>query len=935
MAYQPKSYRKFIATAATATLVASAVTPAAAASSFTDVADKYKEAVDYLVDNNITAGKTTTTFGTDEKIIRADVAVWLAKALDLDTANAPDAGFTDVPDRAKGAVNAIKEAGITAGKTTTTFGASDEITRGEMAIWLSKAYDLSGGDVELDFTDVSDRYEAAVKALVANEITAGTSDTTFGTDATIKRGDLAIFLHRAATLEAEAVVPEVVSVSALNNIQAELTFNTALDAKTVVADNFADSDSVIDVASVELVDSNKVLVTFDAAFGNQDSVTLTLNDVKSEGGAVIAEDTEVDVTFFDTTIPKAVNVVSAGPDSFKVIFSEPVDQTTAESVSNYSVNNGQYFIQSATKTGLKEVTVTLYSSLADGEYEVSVKNVQDLAGYKLVDTKLTLTQAADTVAPSVAKVVSASPNKVVLEFNEDVSLNDTSANLITAQAVYHTNSGNTPDQITVDANNSKRVELTFTTNPLPQGGTAYLVVSKDVVVDGWGNKNARYTSNVAVTVDTVKPEVVKLEAPTDASFKLTFSEDVDQTTAETAANYTLLDSTGEEVEGVTVTPTVNADDSKVVDLAVSGSLSGGAYTVVVEKVEDLAGNVISKVSPSVNVKDTTAPTVTATGTLYDNKKIVKISFSEAMATSGSGSVLDLANYQFGGTYLNTTKATASLADNGKAVLIDYSKTSLTIADGNTVTVGKVADASGNFTTSFTTGVTVNTATTVGISKVEATGTKTIVVTLSDSLSKFEADDFIVNQGGTPITPASVSFANVDGKGVITYTLTTAQTLNTDATATVSVETAAANINSENAFGVKVGSSIVAVTAADKIAPTLEKFDHDTNANTADVEDIRISYVDGDGDGKVDTAETATITLNYTEAIDASSLSTLTYDIAGYTVSAITLDTDTSKVVITASANANNTTASPTITQVADIKDDNGVVLVKGGSWTVR
>ena len=47
-----------------------------------------------------------------------DAAVLLANVLGLDTENAPDSGFKDVPERAKGAVNALKEAGITNGKTT-------------------------------------------------------------------------------------------------------------------------------------------------------------------------------------------------------------------------------------------------------------------------------------------------------------------------------------------------------------------------------------------------------------------------------------------------------------------------------------------------------------------------------------------------------------------------------------------------------------------------------------------------------------------------------------------------------------------------------------------------------------------------------------------------------------------------------------------------
>ena len=55
MAYQPKSYRKFIAGAAVAAVVApSFAGVAGAAANFTDVNDNYKVAVDYLVSKGIT-----------------------------------------------------------------------------------------------------------------------------------------------------------------------------------------------------------------------------------------------------------------------------------------------------------------------------------------------------------------------------------------------------------------------------------------------------------------------------------------------------------------------------------------------------------------------------------------------------------------------------------------------------------------------------------------------------------------------------------------------------------------------------------------------------------------------------------------------------------------------------------------------------------------
>jgi 5'-nucleotidase / UDP-sugar diphosphatase len=193
-----KSYRKFLATAGTATLVASAFAPVASADTkdFTDVSDRYFDAVDFLVSTGA-KGLTESQFGVEKSIKRVDAAVLLANVLGLDTENAPKSGFTDVPSRAEGAVNALKAAKITNGKTSTTFDSASDISRGELALWIQKGFELEGTD-EFSFTDVNTRYEAAVKALVANNITKGVSQTEFGVDQPAKRGDYAIFLHKAS-----------------------------------------------------------------------------------------------------------------------------------------------------------------------------------------------------------------------------------------------------------------------------------------------------------------------------------------------------------------------------------------------------------------------------------------------------------------------------------------------------------------------------------------------------------------------------------------------------------------------------------------------------------------------------------------------------------------------------------------------------------------
>ena len=150
-----KSYRKFLVGSIATAVVGSAFAGVVgAASSYNDVNSKYQAAVDFVVSKGI-VGTSDTTFGTYENIKRVDAAVFVAKVLGLNTTSAPAAGFTDVPERAKGAVNALKAAGITSGKSASIFGAQDYITRGELAIWIQKGFGLQAGHEALAFADVS------------------------------------------------------------------------------------------------------------------------------------------------------------------------------------------------------------------------------------------------------------------------------------------------------------------------------------------------------------------------------------------------------------------------------------------------------------------------------------------------------------------------------------------------------------------------------------------------------------------------------------------------------------------------------------------------------------------------------------------------------------------------------------------------------------
>ena len=159
----------------------------------------FYEAVKWAVKSGVTNGLTETMFGPYEPCTRAQIITFLWRA-----AGSPEpktaVSFADVPAGsyyAKAVAWAI-ENGITNGMTETTFAPDATCTRGQGVTFLYRALKGSAGG-SANFTDVkSDTFYAdAVNWAVANNVTNGTSDTTFSPDDNCTRGQIVTFLYRA------------------------------------------------------------------------------------------------------------------------------------------------------------------------------------------------------------------------------------------------------------------------------------------------------------------------------------------------------------------------------------------------------------------------------------------------------------------------------------------------------------------------------------------------------------------------------------------------------------------------------------------------------------------------------------------------------------------------------------------------------------------
>ena len=171
------------------------------ATSFADVPANvyFADAVKWAVDKGITNGLSDTMFGPYESCTRAQIVTFLWRA-----AGSPEpktaSSFTDVHASAyyAKAVAWAVENGITNGMTETTFAPDATCTRGQSVTFLYRALKGSASG-STNFTDVaSDAFYAdAISWAVANNVTNGTSNTTFSPNADCTRAEIVTFLYRA------------------------------------------------------------------------------------------------------------------------------------------------------------------------------------------------------------------------------------------------------------------------------------------------------------------------------------------------------------------------------------------------------------------------------------------------------------------------------------------------------------------------------------------------------------------------------------------------------------------------------------------------------------------------------------------------------------------------------------------------------------------
>ena len=589
MANQPKKYKKFVATAATATLVASAIVPVAASAAtpkFPDIAGtSYEAAINAIADLGVVSGYTDGTFKPYNTVDRAGVVKFLGKFLvaqgetlptyEAATANGfPFSDLTASSDKELVQYAAlVKAEGVFTGYTDGTLNPTQEMPRHQMASVLVKAIkaiygidliaEAKAANFVSDITDIKGNvYEEAIAALDFAGLTVATQ---YDPSRTLNRGQFANFLSRSIDFVAEFEANKelkVASVTAINGTQVEVKFTKAVKKSTVITG----TDTLANVVFNSLETPAKEITEANAkAVLSEDGKTLTItagvNGTQEvfEGRYQVVIDGVQDLV--SVAVPKYDEVINLGKDTVSptIKSTTKVNATTTKVTFSEVVVGGSvsYKLADGTVVPTTDVTVTPSLSTASDEYTFKVDSGKyvgktitatflgavDAAGNLLAPNPSTFSLQVgdkDGVAPTVTSLKSVAADKLEVVFSEEVQgfattvASDAAANFtLTGGNIA---SGVTATKIEQDSTDKKKYIITLSASAITSPATSALgdaKVIKTNITDLSGEPMAAdFNSLVTITADTTEPTLVSSSVVTEAGAKyleLVFSEAMDAT----------------------------------------------------------------------------------------------------------------------------------------------------------------------------------------------------------------------------------------------------------------------------------------------------------------------------------------------------------------------------------------------------------------------
>jgi hypothetical protein len=517
MAYQPKSYRKFLAGTITAAVVASAVAPAALAAEtkFKDLSSvtdpETLAAIEALVEVGVIVGFPDGTFKPNQTINNSQAAEMIVKALpNVEPKATPTGGvFEDLT--AKSYTSKFAEALVDAklwpagGK----FGPVAGMTREKMAVLLVKATGLTDNGTAVEITDIatlSAESQAAIKVLAQHGLTK-VLDGKFNPNDSVTRSQFALFFTRAAAAVVSA--PEVTEIKSVNETTLEVKVKGSLTTVDT-ADFTFDGGLTVTAAEIVPAAAAETFTTVKLTTSKQEAgKTYKLLTFK---GAEVKTEVKVEVP--------TIAVAGASVPNAKTLKVDLKSKLDSVEGLTFTVKRGTTTIVLTPKLSEDKLSVELSSAtnLVAGDYTVVVTGGKFVEGTNSAAVTVAAQKVSKIEVLSTNAVLSATTNDTVSvgyvvkdQYGTDITKDALAANINWSSSVG-TATDNNAGKVTIDKNAEiKKGDTIVVTAVNPSTGTtavATLTVSDAAALQSltfgaikYPVNKTRVEANVAIAAD--------------------------------------------------------------------------------------------------------------------------------------------------------------------------------------------------------------------------------------------------------------------------------------------------------------------------------------------------------------------------------------------------------------------------------------------------
>ncbi|HPN34607.1 MAG TPA: Ig-like domain-containing protein [bacterium] len=386
-------------------------------------------------------------------------------------------------------------------------------------VLITTAEHAAGSTYTLSVHDVADR------ALPANVIAAGTQIT------------------YALGVEDSDTTPPVLNLATLESAtRLQLYFSEPLEetgAETIGCYSLSDGVQVRGVMLSE--DGRRVqLTTSEHVGGIAYRVTVTQVTDRSSRKNKIPDGSSYTYQYDpgDVTGPVMTLVNAVARDRVEIMFNEPVDEASAETISHYQISGGVQVASAELDPSGQVLRLQTSDHSANQLYVLTVAGVCDRSDRKNPIASGSpfsyLFVPADELGPTIAKVVITDFTHVLVTFSEQVDARYAEEpgnyQISNNVRVYSAN-------LTADG---KSVQLE--TTPHVSGQLYVLQISHVRDVSGQGNPialNSSYAYVYDVTEANAGPTIVEVKPMTATTLQVVFSKPVEKASSQAVANYVL------------------------------------------------------------------------------------------------------------------------------------------------------------------------------------------------------------------------------------------------------------------------------------------------------------------------------------------------------------------------------------------------------------